>query len=469
MSNSRQTEDSDLSLIGQVIRRRIWVIAICVAATGIAALALSMRAEKQYEATTSLLLRSSSAFEPQRAVDTNLQLLGLPAIARATAERVPGVTTGEVADGVSASQEGGADILEVTATAGDPLLAARIANVYAEEFLAFRVEAGRGRLQTSQIEVIERATPDSDPVSPQPVRNTVFGLLIGLVLGLGLALLLEQLDRRVKREEDLAEATGLTLLASVPKRKAFDDEHLGHESLSPSETEVFRLLRANLRYFKARQAINSVLVTSAEPGEGKTLVSLGLALAAVTSGERTLLIEADLREPGLSRLLELPASGGLSGILSSDLSLDGAVVPVKAGELSDAIGDSMLDVIPAGAIPPNPTELIDSQRMRELIAEAETAYDLVVVDTPPVLVVADSIPLMASVSGVLAVSGLGVSTHEAAAELAEQLERLDAPILGVVANFAEGSSRSLDGYGYGRGVDPRTINRPGSHSRSRRA
>lgn len=428
------------------------MVVLCFVASTAAAAILSVRAEKQYEATTALLLRSSSAFEPQRAVDTNLQLLGLPAVAEGAAERLPDVSEAEIEGAIESVQEGDADILEITATASSPELAARIANAYAEEFLEFREEGSREKLQTSQIEVIEPASPSSDPVSPKPLRNTIFGGLIGIVLGIGLALLLEQLDRRVKRREDLEDATGLTLLATVPKRKAFDREHLGHGALSPAETEVFRLLRANLRYFKVKQDVKSVVVTSAEPGEGKTLVSLGLALAAVTSGERVLLLEADMRDPGLTRVLGLPETDGLSQVLAGDSggNLADAVVSLQAGDLADAIGDAKLDVVPAGTIPGNPTALIESGRMKELLSLVESEYDLVVIDTPPVLVVSDAIPLIVGTDGVLVVSGLGVSTRNAAAELAEQLERLDAPTLGMVANFAEHTGRSYEGYGYGR-------------------
>jgi capsular exopolysaccharide synthesis family protein len=449
----RQTDESDLSLIAQAIRRRIWVVALCFGAATLAALALTVRAEKQYDSTTALLLRAAPAVEPQRVVDTNLQLLSLPVIARRTAEDVGGVSGDEVETAIETEQQGESDIIEITATDDSPERAAEIANTYAEEFLAFRGGGERERLRTARIQIVERASPSSSPVSPKPLRNLVFGALIGLVLGTGLALLLEQLDRRVKRQVDLAEATGLTLLASIPRRKAFDREHLGHGSLAPAETEVFRLLRANLRYFKVKQDVKSIVVTSAEPGEGKTLVSLGLALAAVTSGERVLLLEADLRDPGLSRVLGLPSSGGLSEALSQGQGSNGlvaAVTQVPAGELADAVGDAMLDVLPAGAIPPNPTEMVESQLMRDLLAQAEESYDFVVIDTPPVLVVSDAIPLIAAASGVLAVSGLGVSTRTSAADLAEQLERLGAPTLGLVANFAEHTGRSYEGYGYGR-------------------
>jgi polysaccharide biosynthesis transport protein len=447
----RHTEESDLSLIAEAIRRRIWVVAICLVAAILGAVALTLSAEKRYAATAALLLRPSSTVEPQRSVDTNLQLLSLPAIAHRTAENIPGLRGGDVTGAIDATQQGDSDIIRLTATTSDPRLAAEIANGYAEEFLVFREGAGRERLQTSQVEIVERATPDDNPVSPNPVRNVIFGALIGLVLGLGLALLLEQLDRRVKRQDDLPEVTGLPLLATIPKRKSFDEEHLGRDPLSPAETEIFRMLRANLRYFNVGSDIRSVLVTSAEPGEGKTLISLGLALGAATSGERVLLIEADMRDPVLARILRITREDGLSRVLAEgNEDLTAAVTTLDIEGFAEGLESTKLDVIPAGAVPPNPTALIESGGMRNLLAAAEAEYDFVVVDTPPILAVADAIPLISEVSGVLAVSGLGVSTRNAATDLAEQLERLQAPTLGLVANFATNTGRSYDGYGYGR-------------------
>jgi len=445
--------------MAQAVRRRIWIVALCLFAATLAAVALTLREEKQYSATSAMLLRPSPEVEPQRAVDTSLELLSLPAVAKRAADSLPGEGA------VEASQRGESDIIQVTATDSSPQRAASIANAFAEAFLVFREEGSRERLRSGRIQVVERASPSSSPVSPSPVRNVLFGALIGLVLGLGLALLVEQLDRRVKRQDDLAEATGLTLLASIPRRKAFDRNHLGHGSLSPAETEVFRLLRANLRYFKVRRPMESVVVTSAEPGEGKTLVSLGLALAGVTSGEKVLLVEADLRDPGLTQVLGLPMHGGLSQALSDEKAkLEDVVVSVNAGKLADAVGEIGLDVLPAGGIPPNPTELIESGRMPELLAAAKQTYDFIVIDTPPVLVVSDAIPLIVASDGVLAVSGLGVSTRGSAANLAEQLDRLDSPVLGLVANFAEADGRAYEGYGYGRapniGFDQAAINSP---------
>jgi succinoglycan biosynthesis transport protein ExoP len=446
----RQTEESDLSLIVQTIRRRIWVVAVCLAVAILGAIALTLKAEKEYASTSALLLRPSSGFEPQRVVETNLQLLALPALAYQTSQEIPALSPAEVTESVVSSQQGESDIIRVKATTNDPELSAEVANTFAEKFIEFRDRGTKGEL-TSKVQLVEKAEPEDSPVSPSPAKNVIFGALIGLALGIGLALLLEQLDRRVKRQDDLPEVTGLPMITAIPKRKAFDTEHLGDGSVSPAEAEIFLMLRANLRYFNVRRDIRSVLVTSAQAGEGKTLISLGLALGAAMSGERVLLIEADMRDPSLGVALGTDSARGLSWALSNpDATLAEAVSTVNARGIAGAAGESKLDVLPSGPIPPNPTELIDSDRMRELLTGAEAEYDFVVVDTPPILLVADAIPLVSVVSGVLAVSGLGVSTKAQANDLAEQLERMDAPTLGLVANFATNTGRSYEGYGYGR-------------------
>jgi capsular exopolysaccharide synthesis family protein len=452
LPSERHTDESDLSLIAQTIRRRIWVVLICLAVAVIGSIIFTLRAEKEYSSTSALLLRPSAAVEPQRVVETNLQLTSLPELANATAKSIPGMSGEEVEAAVEATQQGESDIIQIKATSTDPERAAEIADAFAERFIIFREDAsdGDGEL-ISKVQLVERAKVESTPVSPNPARNVVFGALIGLALGVGLALLLEQLDRRVKRQDDLPEVTGLPLLAAVPKRRAFDEDHLGDGGLSPAETEIFLMLRANLRYFNIRKDIRSVLITSAQPGEGKTMISLGLALGAAMGGERVLLIEADMRDPSLGHALNTGAAGGLSWLLTDpNADLQRAIATVGACTVADFAGNATFDVLPSGPIPPNPTELVESTAMRDLLVKVESEYDFVVVDSPPIMLVADAIPLVPLVSGVLAVSGLGVSTRNSANDLAEQLERMEAPTLGLIANFATNTGRTYEGYGYGR-------------------
>lgn len=451
MPDNSQTDESDISRVLRVIRRRLWIVILCLVVTTGVAVALTVRAEDRYESTSGLLVTGGT--EPQRNAETNLQLLALPSVASRATEIEPAISQEEFESSISPSQVAESDILRVGATASSPEAAALIANAYAEAFVAYRRE-DHSKIGAGKVSLVQRAVPNGTPVSPKPAKNIGFGILIGLVLGLGLALLAEQMDRRVKRQEDLADSTGLPILATIPRRRSFDRKHLGTDRLSPAETEVFRLLRASLRYFKSTGAVKSVVVTSAEPSEGKTVVALGLALAAASSGEKVLLLEADLRKPGLSQILDLAPDGGLGALLASSgpLDLAGAVREVDASRLSDAISGVHLDVLGAGTVPPNPTALIESPRMHEVLERAKAAYDFVIIDTPPVLVVADALPLISDSDGVLAVSAMGVSTKGSAASLVYQLERLAVPVLGVVANFVDRPARSYEGYAYGTGV-----------------
>jgi succinoglycan biosynthesis transport protein ExoP len=448
MTPKNKSEESDLSAFARTLRRRWWVVLLCVVVATAAAVGITLHAEKKYSATASLLLRVSPEAEPQRVVDTNLQLLSLPNVASKAAESLSDVSKAEVEESVTAEQQGESDIIKVSAETTDPDTSAEIANAYATEFIALRRTSVHQGQQTGAVETVEQATPDSSPVSPNPTRNVVFGIVIGLVLGIGVALLMEQLDRRVKHQDDIADTMGIALLATVSKRKAFDRKHLGQGSMSPEDLEAFRMLRANLRYYDSNRDVKSVLVTSAEPGEGKTLVSLGLALAAAAAGEKVLLLEADLRDPGLSRVLKLPQAAGLSRVLTEGVGATAeATTTVSAEELTESAAGVTIDVMPAGAVPPNPPALLESKAMKDLIAGAENTYDFIVIDTPPLLAVSDAIPLISTVSGILVVSGLGVSTRTSAGELIEQLHRLNASILGLVVNFAQDQRRA---YGYGR-------------------
>jgi capsular exopolysaccharide synthesis family protein len=212
------------------------------------------------------------------------------------------------------------------------------------------------------------------------------------------------------------------------------------------------MLRANLRYFSVDRPVRSVLVTSAAPGDGKSTVSWNLALAAAGTGARVLLMETDLRHPSLAASAgHLTSTPGLSTVLAGQLEfaevIQSVVVPTRA---SGRGLDRMMDVVVAGPIPPNPVDLIESERMRTVLREAEEGYDLVVVDTPPTSVVSDAIPLIREVSGVIVVTRLGKSTRESVGQLRKQLEHLNAPTLGVVVNAFK-VDRGGYGYGYGYG------------------
>jgi capsular exopolysaccharide synthesis family protein len=464
----------------RVLRRRWAVIAVCALAACGAAVALTAMQEKEYESSAKILFRdpgleqiamgASGPEDPLRAATTNLELGELRVVAARTAKRLqsPGVDPDEVSSSVSVDASSDSDLAEVSATTRDPVLSARMANIFAEEYIAFRVDSDRARvseatdeirlqlaglspvdqegpigdrlrrqeqrldslatLMTRNVELVESARPERSAVSPRPRRNAAVGLLLGLLLGFALMFLLEQFDRRLREPDDAEGAFGLPIVARIPASKSLRRRASWRQfDLRPADAEAFRKLRANLRYFNDAEPIRSLVVTSAVSSEGKSTVALNLALVEAQAGRRVLLIEANLRRPQLAEGLELPDDPGLSRILAGVADGEEMGVSLKSG-------GAVVDVIPAGAPPSNPAELLESDTMAGLLQRATERYDLVLVDTPPALAVSDVTPLLSQVDGVLVVAWLGYTTRDHAADLRKLLGAGRARVLGVVLN-----------------------------------
>lgn len=505
--DSREHSNASVASAARVIRRRFALIALCALIVPAAALGLSLLQEKQYTASASLLFRDpgldqklfgSSFIEPSRDPDreaaTNVRLVSLKAVAARTAGKLPGtrLDAEDVAAKIDVAAEEGSDVLAVEATDRDPRFAARLANAFAEQYIQFRRSADRAKvqealglierqvtdlprserngsrgrslrergeelqvlasLQTGNAELVQRADEPKTPSSPKPVRNTAVGLALGLLLGVALAFLLERLDRRLRDPKEIEAMFERPILGAIPNSRALARERAaGSGRLPAAESESFRMLRANLRYFNVDRDVQTVLVTSAAPGDGKSTVAWNLATAAAGAGTRALLIEADLRHPSLARGLGVDHTVGLSTVLAGERELRDVVqqVPVPTRQNGRA-SMRTVDVVFAGPLPPNPTDLIESDRMREVVKRAEQDYEFVVIDTPPTSVVSDAIPLVNQVGGVIVVGRLGKSTRESVLHLRNQLRNLDAPTLGVVVNAIGGDTGSY-GYGYGYG------------------
>ncbi|MFL5781799.1 MAG: polysaccharide biosynthesis tyrosine autokinase, partial [Thermoleophilaceae bacterium] len=307
-------------------------------------------------------------------------------------------------------------------------------------------------LQTGNAELVQPATPPSSPSSPKPLKDTAIAAILGLLLGVGLAFLIDRLDRRLRDPKDVEDIVQRPVLGAIPRSRVLQRARIGQEALPPGEAEAFRMLRANLRYFNVDRDIRSVLVTSAAPGDGKSTVSSNLALAASEAGTRTLLLEADLRHPTLARLMGLRSTPGLTNVLAAHKTLEDVIQTVTVpGRVQGDMPRRDLDVVVSGPIPPNPSDLMESDRLRQLIKAAEAEYDLVVVDTPPTSVVSDAIPLVTQTNGVIVVARLGTTKRESLTHLRDQLINLDAPLLGVVVNSLGRDSTSYGGYGAGYG------------------
>lgn len=472
--------------LGRVVRRRLWLIVACaVLAAGAAFLATSLQ-DKRYEATASLLFRDpqfdqtlfgSSFFpgsgDPQRQAATNIDLVSLDVVAARAARAIgDGITSRLVEENVEVSSDSQSDVVYVTAQSVSGGRAAQIANVVATEYIAFRRDADRQKvrsaqqlvqrrlaqlpaedrtgsigtalrerssqldvlasLQTGNAELVQPARAPASPSSPRPLRDTVLAGFVGLVLGLLLAFLRDRLDRRLRDPAEIEQAFRRPILASIPAGRALARSQPA--DLPPMISEAFRMLRANLQYFNIDRQIRSVLVTSASAGEGKSTVAANLATAAAGTGTRTLLLELDLRRPTTASRLGIDGDRGVSTVLAGGSTLDEVTQEVSVHPMLSGTGGQSLHVAVAGPLPPNPTDLIESTRMEDLIREAEGAYELVVIDTPPVSVISDAIPLLTKVTGVIVVTRLGVSTRHATTRFRDQLHNLRAPVLGVVIN-----------------------------------
>ncbi len=507
MNATDSTQALGLEQTLNILRRRAPLIALCFVLVAGSAFVFSKQQTKKYTATASLVFDNNQLNQQvaglaavdnnsqQSQQSTNVRLVELGDAANQTATLLgQGLTGKQIQGDLSISAQGESSIVEVAATASSPKLAADIANTYANQFVAGQQSATHkyfnaalalvnkqlaalspqqqsgpqglalqdraqslailAELQSGNVQIAQAATVPTAPSSPKVARNTVLGGLLGLLLGLALAFLLERLDRRIKQPEDLERIFQLPLLGMIPDSPAYPrhtSQHKG-EGLAPlpaREIEVFRMLRARLRYFNVNRDLRLMLVTSADSADGKTTVVQNLAEAAASTGGRVLIIEADLRRPSIADRLSLSRAPGLAEVLIAASTVEDAIqitqVAAAISSASTATGSS-LSVLTAGTPPPNPVELIESRAMERLLEWAGKSYDLVLIDTPPLSVVPDAIPLLHMVHGVVIVSRLGKSTREGAARMREELSSLGAPMLGVVANGFK--ARDLTGHGY---------------------
>ncbi len=412
-----------------IARRNIVLLLICFLVLPLAALAYSRSQTTEYTASASLLFSENAPqIEPGRAAATNLALATSEQVILRTVSALPaaGLTPAEVDEKVTANPVGESDLIDISATDPSPAFAARLANVYARQFIAFRADTANGSARANHVQIAQPALPPSSPSSPKTTRNVALGILLGVLLGISLALLREQFDRRLKDLDDAEAVFDLPVLATVPERqRAHRWNPRSKVRPGPEEAETFRMLRANLQYFNVDRSTKSIAVTSPAPQDGKTTVSLSLARAEAHAQKSVLLLEADLRRPTLAPQLGADPDRSLSLVLA------GMMEPAEATQTIDGV-DTMI----AGPIPPNPAELIDSERMRQLLEWADDTYDRIIIDTPPVAVVADAVPLVRQVDGTLVVVRLRSTPYDAAQHLQEQLTNTGAALIGMVVNGA---------------------------------
>jgi succinoglycan biosynthesis transport protein ExoP len=475
----------------KIIRRRKWLILQAVIIVPVLALLFSLSQTKEYTASATLLFRQISipgtetgnVLDPSREAATNGQLVALPVVAEVTAERLEGISDAEVEGSVSISPGGEAETAVIEATTPDPETSAKIANAYGLAYIAFRRKADRAQvqnaidlaetsydelspeqqsapegtalqkqldqlrlvqaLQTGGAELVQKASPPTSPSKPETKRNVALGLILGILLGAIIALIVDRFDRRVRSLSELEELYKLPVLARIPRSRKLRDLKQGDLGARSLEGESFRLLRTNLRYLAANRDLNSLLVVSPEAGDGKSTVVHGLATTMAEMGERVVLVEADLRKGSKMVMPDGSQPVGLSAVLTG-VSVDSVLVEVRSQP--EAVNGRSLSILPSGSPPPNPTELLESPRMAELLDELEDRFDMVILDTPALGAFSDALTLVPLASGVIVVAGLGRTRRDSAQQLETQFSMLDRKPLGLVVDFAESDRAKYSHY-----------------------
>lgn len=423
-----------------------------------------------------------------RIAELDVQVASLPGGAGATpglqAPAASGTPPSQPADPARGTDAGG------TPTTVESLKAARYALAVQYEELYGRqqqllIEIG---LKRGEAELIAEAKTSTAPVSPRPTRDGLLGAVVGLLLGTGIVFLREQLDDRVRSASEIERITGLPLLARLP----YDDETAKGTSgvvvvdrPNTPLSEAMRSLRTSIQYLGVDQAIKVIVITSAVPGEGKSLVAANLAAVFAKADYRTLLISADLRRSSINDLFgEIGPSAGLTGIMTP-FGLNGTTAganghgntagPDMHGKDEKATVDALLKtpvpgllLLPSGPTPPNPAEMLGSRRMARVLAELSSVADVIVIDTPPLLPVTDAAVLASQADGVILVTAINESRRDATQRAMAMLEGTGARLLGTVVNKMPSPRDGYYGGYYGESRDATTAGprRTGRRSRT---
>ncbi len=482
-------------------RRKWWVIAATM--IGLAAsLAFSLTAHKEYSATAQVLVQSAvDASAPgvaqapvtQTDVQTELTLVTSAPIIDSVRRQLGNVPV------VAASEVGQTNVIAITATSGSPAQAARIANAYARAFVAYRqatasenlaaaetqlrtqisrlghqlrslhgkaklsAEAAAlfsqqavlkeqlaqmqvsGAVNTGGVELVTPAQPPASPSSPQPVRDALLGLAAGLLAGLGAAFLRDSLDDRLSSKEAAEHAGGAPVLALVPMVASWRRRQKAVVVTATEPTsqaaEAYRSLRTSLQFSRQERQLRSLMVTSPAASEGKTSTLANLGVVFAQAGERVLMVSCDLRRPRLGQFFGFDEQIGLTSVLRGQRPLEQVIQPVS--------GHDRLWVLPAGQVPPNPAELLNGPGAQEVFTALAERFDLVIIDSPPILPVTDAVVLSQHADATLMVVAAGQTRRADMRRAAEKLDQVGVAVLGTVLN--EVTKQTGYGYGYGYG------------------
>ncbi len=481
-----------------VLWRRKWIIAVVIAVVTGAAIGASLLQTPKYTATALIKIQPTNTPVPlspnSGATESTLgtaDVITEQSLVTSTAVKNAVRTQLGSAPQVTASQVGQTNLISVEATSTDPRFAARVANSYAGAFVDtqrsqvtndlsaaaaqiqakitqldqqiaaagqnsgaaaalstqeanFRAELAQlqvnSSLSSGGAQVASQAVVPSSPSSPRTVRNALIGFGLGLIAGIGLAFLIDRLDDSIRSREDLDRVSSdLPTIGTVPYASSWRKTKvawLASEAAPTSASaEAYRTLRTSLRFVSLERSIRTVLVTSPSESEGKTTTLANLAVSLAQAGQRVAVVSCDLRRPRLHSFFGLSNDVGFTSVLVGETDLSGAL---------QTVGSHGPVVLPSGPVPPNPAELLASDRTVELFGHLKDQFDTILVDSPPVLPVADAVILAEHVDATLVVVAAGETSRKELTRSLEILRQVRAYVAGFILN--EVATRA--GYGY---------------------
>ena len=356
------------------------------------------------------------------------------------------VPPGAIAGRFSASVDASVNALDVTAIGSTPEEARDLANAVVDAVAVYALEVESGEANPKQaplarIVPVEEAQLPAAPFTPDYPAAALKGAIGGLGLAYAVLVARRLIDRRIRSAKHVEEATGAAVLGVIPQEDALDRTHRGVRGDLGRAAEAFRLLRTNLRFVDVDNEPRRIVVTSALAGEGKSTVSANIARLVAQAGTPVLLVDADLRRPMVATTFGIDGAVGLTQALAGDVDVRDVIVETEVPHLS---------LLPAGRIPPNPSELLGSLRMKQFIDELSEDH-LVIFDAPPLLPVTDAGLLSAFCDGALLVQAAGKTQIEQSQHCRRILDQVGSRLLGVVLNKAPVKGASAIAYGGGYG------------------
>jgi succinoglycan biosynthesis transport protein ExoP len=420
----------------RIARKRAWLIVTATVLCAGAALVTSLATTPVYQGTAKLFVvaktdpegGTASAYEgallSQQLVKSFAQIIESRATAEAALRLDPQpFTPRQLQDKISAEPAAETLLIDLSVEDTDPARAKRLANNVARAFIDAVPEFQSG--SALQVSLVEPALKPTEPVRPRTSLNVILGLVLGLMLGVGLAFLRELLDRSVKAPEELEIAVDAPVVGTIPPFKAGKQPIPVAEQPRTAAAEAFRKLRTNFAFLGVDRESLCCVVTSPTAADGKSTVAANLAIALAQAGQRVALVDADLRKPTLHKLFRIQQRVGTTTVLLDQATVHDAI---------QHLGPDLPAVLASGQIPPNPSELLGSRRMEELLAELRAAYEVVLIDCAPLLPVTDPMVVSRFADGILLIAKAGTTTRDQAQAARAASAKAGAKIFGVVLN-----------------------------------